>query len=134
MAVILATDVIGIAKTILPADTTAKVDLLDNSAGLKTKRVEALSVVTDDTAAAVLDLWLLVSGTAYRLGATSIIALSGTNGTADRINLLTKLGVVESDNIPVLHVPAGAKLQASVQAAVTAAKTVTITGRARKYE
>lgn len=128
------TGVLPIAKNIVNSDSTNLVDLYDNSAGTQTKRVEALNICSDNDATTVVKLWHYTGSTAYLLGAVSVPTLSGTNGTAPRINALAILGTVESDGVPVIHVPAGSKLQASVVTAVTSAKTVTITGRARKYE
>lgn len=124
---------VGIHKTIVAADTTTLVDIYDNSAGTASVRVEALNICSDDTATMNVQFLRNASDVAYLIGTVRVATLSGTDGGADRINALLKVGVVAPDMIPVIEIPAGEKLQAKVLVAVTAAKTVTITGWARRY-
>ena len=65
------------------------------------------------------------------LGTVRAVTLSGTDGAAARVNVLALLGTIAPDGIPVLEVPAGTKLQAKSLVAVTADKTVTLSGWAR---
>jgi hypothetical protein len=129
-----AKDVTNIAKTILPADTTAWVDVFDNSARTKSVRVESLNICSDDTATVNLQFGLFKGGVTYLLGTIRVVTLSGTDGAASRVSVLPTLGSQDPDGINVLEIEAGAKLQAKSLVAVTSAKTVTITGRARNYE
>lgn len=127
-------DVKNIAKTIDPADTTAYVDIYDNSAGTKSARIESLAICSDDTSAVNAQFAILKGGTAYLMGTVNVPTLSGTNGSAARVNALTVLGTTDPDGIPTIEIEAGAKLQARSLVTVTSAKVVTITGRARTYE
>ena len=133
-APIFSNDVKNIAKRIIPSDTTTFVDLFDNSAGTKSARVEALAICSDDTSAVNVQLGLLIGGTVFLMGTVNVPTLSGTNGSAARINAMTTLGTQDPDGILTIEVQAGAKLQARTLAAVTADKIVTLTGRARTYE
>jgi len=123
-----------IAKTILPADTTSWVTIFDNSAGAAAVRIEALNICSDDTATMNVQFSRLVGATNFLEGTVRVVTLSGTDGAAARVNALAVIGVTAPDNIPVVVVPAGGTYQAKVLVAVTTAKTVTITGWARKYD
>jgi hypothetical protein len=130
---IFSNDVKNIAKTIAPGDSTNWVDVFDN-AGLKSARVESLAICSDDTSAVNVQFGLLKGGTTFLLGTINVPTLSGTNGSALRINALTNLGTTDPDGILTIEVEAGAKLQAKSLVAVTASKVVTLTGRVRIYE
>ena len=123
----------GIAKTILPADTTALVDVYDNSASSTPVRVEALNITSNDTATMNVAFSFHNGSAAFLLGVARAVTLSGTDGAAARINALATVGTLSPDGIPVVEIPPGYKLQANVLVAVTAAKTVTITGWCRKF-
>jgi hypothetical protein len=132
--ILFAKDVKNIAKTILPADTTAWVDLYDNSAGLKSFRVEGLAICSDDTSTVNIQFGLLKGGTVFLMGTVRVVTLSGTDGAAARVAVLPTLGTLDSDGVYTFEVEAGAKLQAKSLVTVTSAKTVTITGRGRSFE
>lgn len=123
-----------IAKTILPADTTAWVTVYDNSAGSSAVRIEALSICSDDTSTVNIQFSRLISAVNYLIGTVRAVTLSGTDGAAARVNALAAIGVLSSDGIPIIMVPAGGTLQAKSLVTVTSGKTVTITGWARKYD
>lgn len=123
----------GIAKTILPADTTALVDVYDNSAASSPVRVEALNITSNDTATMNVAFSLHNGSAAFLLGIARAATLSGTDGAAARVNALAIVGNISPDGIPVIEIPPGFKLQANVLVTVTAAKTVTITGWVRKF-
>ena len=127
-------DVKNIAKTIASGDTTTFVDIFDNSGGDKSARVESLAICSDDTSAVNVQVGLLIGGTVYLMGTVAVPTLSGTNGSAARINALTTLGTQDPDGIFTVEVQSGAKLQARTLANVTADKIVTLTGRVRTYE
>lgn len=120
--------VVGINKTILPADTTALVDVYDNSAGTANIRIAALNLCSDDTSTVNISFYRYVGGAAYLIGTVRAVTLSGTDGATARVNCLTTVGTTAADGIPVIEIPAGVKLQAKSLVAVTSAKTVTITG------
>ena len=128
-----ATGPIGIAKTILPADTTAFVDVYDNSAGTSNVRVEALTLTSDDTSTVNIQFARFKSATAFLVGTVRAVTLSGTDGAASRINCLATIGTTAPDGIAVYEIAAGEKLQAKSLVTVTAAKTVTIQGWGRAY-
>ena len=125
--------IVGINKTILPADTTALVDVYDNSAGTANVRVEALNLCSDDTSTVNIAFYRYAGSTAYLIGVVRAVTLSGTDGATARVNCLSTVGTTAADGIPVIEIPAGQKLQAKSLVAVTAAKTVTITGWGRNF-
>ena len=126
-------DSTAIGKTLVNADGTNLVDVLDNSAGSHSLRIEALNLCSDDTSTVNIQFHRLTGGVAYLIGTVRAVTLSGTDGAATRINALATVGTIAPDGIPVLEIPAGSKLQAKSLVAVTAAKTVTIGGWARAY-
>lgn len=128
-----AKNVVSIAKTILPADTTAWVDVYDNSAGTANVRIEALNLCSDDTSTVNIQFGRYVGATTYLMGTVRAVTLSGTDGAAARINCLSTVGTVAADGIPVIEIAAGSKLQAKSLVAVTSAKTVTLTGWGRSF-
>ena len=123
----------GIAKTILPADSTNWVDVYDNSASSTPVRVEALNLCSDDTSTVNIQFGRYVGSTTYLIGTVRAVTLSGTDGAAARVNCLSTVGTTAADGIPVIEVAAGQKLQAKSLVAVTSAKTVTLTGWVRQY-
>lgn len=124
----------GVRKQILPADTTAWVDVCDNSGGTTPKRVEGLGICSDDTSTVNIQFSMLpTAGTNYLVGTVRVVTLSGTDGAAAKVNALTTIGTLAPDGIYDVWVAAGEKLQAKSLVTVTSAKTVTITGRARLY-
>ena len=125
--------VAGIAKTILPADTTTLVDVYDNSAGSANVRVEALNICSNDTATMNVQFFRYKSNSAYLVGTVRAITLVGTDGAVARVNALATIGNTAPDGISVYEIAAGEKLQAAVLVAVTTAKTVTIQGWGRTY-
>lgn len=122
-----------INKNIVNADSTNWVDIYDNSASSKNARVEALTLCSDDTATVNIQFGYLDGGTTYLIGTVRAVTLSGVDGAAVRINPLSTIGTLAADGINVLEIPPGVKLQAKSLVAVTAAKTVTITGWSRLY-
>lgn len=122
-----------IAKTLVNADSTNYVDVYDNSASTTSVRVEALNLCSDDTSTVNIAFARYDGATAYLIGTVRAATLSGTDGATARVNCLSTVGTTAADGIPVIEIPAGGKLQAKSLVAVTAAKTVTLTGWVRKY-
>jgi len=125
--------VAGVNKTIVTADTTNWVTLYDNSAGSAAVRLEALNLCSDDTATVNIQIGVEVSSVQYLIGTASAVTLSGTNGSAAIVNALNIVGNVSPDAIKVIYIPVGGKLVAKSLLAVTATKTVTLTGWVRQY-
>lgn len=119
--------------TFVNADSTTAKTLINNATGSKAVRVEALVVCSDDTSDRLLRLWHKLSSTSWLLGAVNIPTLSGTNGSAARVNMLQSLGEDDADDMAVIYVAAGESLTVAPSVAVTADKTVTITARYREY-
>lgn len=125
-----------VKKRLADSDSTNVVDVLDNSAGSKGLKVELLGVTTDNTADRVLKLWMYDGTTAHLLGSVAIPDLSGTNGATDpRVNCLAipNLAAAGADGVPCLWVPAGCKLQASLDAALATGKYCYLVGRSVSY-
>ena len=93
-----------------------------------------MAICSDDTSAVNVQLGLLIGGTVFLMGTVAVPTLSGTNGSAARINAMTTLGTQDPDGIFTIEVQSGAKLQARTLANVTEDKIVTLTGRVRTYE
>ena len=122
-----------VAKTIVNSDATSYVDVYDNSASSSPVRLEALNICSDDTNTVNLAFARYDGSIAYLIGTVRVVTLSGTDGAAARVNALSTIGTMAADGVPVIEIPAGGKLQAKSLAAVTADKTVTITGWVRQY-
>ena len=129
-----ATGPVLIAKRIANADSTNIVDVYDNSGGSAGVKAESLSVTTDNTADRVAKFYLYDGSISQLIGSVNVPDLSGTNGTTDpRINVLATLGVAGSDGVPCIWIPAGKKLQASLDSALASDKYLYITGRGIPY-
>lgn len=122
-----------IRAKIIATDTTSSIVLYDNSAGSTAVRVEGLGLASDDDAAKNVLFTMLAGGVTYPISAVPVPALSGTTGVVARVNALPSIGVLAPDGIYDVWIGAGEKLQANAVAALTSAKTVTITGRVRLY-
>jgi hypothetical protein len=129
-------DIYSFQKNIANADGTSWLDLLDNTAGTKAVRVEAVSVTSTDASARNVQLSRLVSGVNYITGTIPVPASAGTDGTTARVVGLgsTTVGLMDADGLWVFYVPAGQKLQVKMLVAVTAAAAVCVSGTYRSYE
>ncbi len=125
--------VAGVRAQILPADTTTWKDVYDNSAGASAVRIEGLGITSDDTSTVNIQFSMLAGAVNYNIGTVRAVTLSGTDGAAAKVNAMATVGTLAPDGIYDVWVGAGEKLQAKSLVTVTAAKTVTITGRARLY-
>lgn len=129
-------DVVLVKKRLADSDSTNVVDVYDNSAGTKALKVEALGVTTDNTADRILKVYLHDGSVSHLMGSVTVPDLTGTNGATDpRVSLLsvTNLAPAGADGVPCLWIPAGCKLQASLDAALATGKYLYITGRAVSY-
>ena len=131
-------DRVGFAVKFLNADSTNIKVIYDNSAGTKAVRIDMLSITSDDTSARNVQFSRLISAVDYVIGTVNVPIASGINGSTPRVTALasstTGIGALDADGIYVCWIPAGQKLDAKMLVAVTADKTVTITGWARSYE
>lgn len=131
-------DRVGFAVKFANADSTNIKVVFDNSAGTKAMRIEALTITSDDTSARNVQFSRLVSAVDYTVGTVNVPVASGTDGAAPRVTALSSatmgIGTMDADGIYVCWIPAGQKLDAKMLVAVTADKTVTLTGWARSYE
>lgn len=114
--------------TIVPADTTTLKTLM--TAGSEGSRLLAINVVTDDTAANVVGMYVQVAGAGsnYPLGVKSVALRSGdpTNAAAvPSVNIMDLAAVAGLDPDGSLGLGAGDVVKVGVQATVTAGKTVT---------
>jgi hypothetical protein len=99
--------------------------------------VKVLSVVSTDTAARVLDLYVNDGVTDVPIGSVNIPALSGTNGTALSVDLLSGAVITgfgyDSTAKRVLQMEVGHTLKVAVQVAVTAGKQITVACIAEEF-
>ena len=128
-----ASGIAGVRATLANADGTSWKDLYDNSLGTKAVRIEGLGLTSDDTSTVNIQFSLLAGATNYLIGTVRAVTLSGTDGAAAKINAMSTVGTLAPDGIYDVWVAAGEKLQIKSLVAVTSAKTVTVTGRARLY-
>jgi len=118
-----------IDKIILPADSTAVVDIYSNVSGSAPAQVDSLFVTTDNSADRLLSIWVHDGTASILIGTRTVPDLSGTNGTDLRVNLIAPLGMVQADGHSVIWLPVGYKLQASLDVALAADKKMYIYGR-----
>lgn len=121
----------GTPVTFVNADGTTEKTIF--TAGADGSLVDSVFVTSDDTSAVVLDVFINDLTTSFLIGSVNVPTLSGTDGTTDGINLLdiTLLPALQSGGS--LPLQATFKLNVAPQAAVTAAKTVTITPAGGDY-
>ena len=86
-------------------------------------RIVAINVTSDDTAAQVIRIFTRLSSTNYLLGSLSIPAGAGTAGAAPK----EFFGDIMPANENGLDMGNSNGLQASMEAAITSGKTVTVT-------
>jgi hypothetical protein len=121
--------------TFLPADTTTAKDIL--SAGADDSKVTVLNATSDSASATVLRIFIHDGTTAFQIGAASVPANAGTNGTVAAVDLI---GASIIPALPVdvwgkryIPLPAGCKIQVAALAAVDAGKVVTVTALSEDY-
>jgi hypothetical protein len=121
--------------TIVPADTTARKTVYTASAD--DAIVKGLSCVSDDTAAVNLRVIIDIGGTEYQIGTVNIPIASGTNGTANAVDVLNSVAMshlpLDRNGKRILPLEAGAILKVAALVTVTAAKTVTVVANIEEY-
>jgi hypothetical protein len=126
---------VSAAVTILPADTTAWKTVY--TAAANDAVVKSLACVSDDTAAKNVRIGIDIGGTVYQIGTVNIPIASGTNGTANAIDLLNASALpflpVDRNGKRILPLKAGNILKVAALATVTTAKTITVTALAEEY-
>lgn len=116
-------------KSILPADTTAKVTIC--TAGSDGTKVVGITVTSTDTGTRILQIWLTRSATSYLLASYLIAIGAGTDGAISVFDAMN--GVIwpglpfDNDGQRYFFLESGDTLQASVTVAITAAKEIDIT-------
>lgn len=109
------------STTFVNADgTTAKSILIAQSAPW---RLDSINVTSDDTAALVIRIFQRAGSTNFLLGSISLPAGAGTAGALPKE--FFKDGMPDTEQ--GLAIMGSTSLQASMESAVTAAKTVTVT-------
>jgi hypothetical protein len=123
------------AVTIVPADTTAAKTVYTASAD--DAICKGLSCVSDDTAAVNLRVLLTIGGTDYQIATVNIPIASGTNGTANAVDVLNSSAMpflpIDRSGKRYLPLGAGIVLKVAALATVTTAKTVTVTAQIEEY-
>lgn len=115
----------GTPVTFVNADGTAEKTIF--TAGGEGALVDRVLVTSDDTSIVVLNVFVNDGSTSFRIGTISVPIDAGTNGTIVGVNLL------DTTQMPGLQASGGLSLatthllKVAPQAAVTAAKTVTLT-------
>ena len=106
------------------ADGTTLQDLV--TAGANGSRINSISVVSDDTAAVVLEFYYYDGTTAFLIGSVSIPTLSGTDGSAPAVSALNLTDMPFLGDDLSYYLAGTDKIQVAAVAAVTAAKKVTL--------
>ena len=119
------------AVTFINSDGTTAKTLL--SAGTNGTKVLRIAVTSDDTAAVDMQLFIRISSVDYLVGTNDIPTLSGTDGSTDAVNLLDLAAMPWLDSDGEFFIPSGVDVKVAPLAAVTSAKTVTITAFAADY-
>lgn len=117
--------------TFVNADGTTTKDLF--VAGANGSRVASIAATTTDTSANIVHLYAYDGTTAYLVGEVTVAAASGTDGATAAVNLLALSMCPWLNSDGSITLPSGWKLQASVAAAVTAAKTLTLVALGGDY-
>lgn len=123
------------STTIVNSDSTNKKTLF--TAGSNDSVVKSLHAVSDDSAAKVVNVYVNDGSTDIYIGAVNVPLNSGATGAIAAVDLLN--GTLfpnlpyDSNGKRVLPLPAGYVVKVSVQAAVTSAKTITVTCMAEDY-
>jgi len=114
-------------QTFVNADGTTIKDIC--AAGTDDSNIIQLIVASDDTAAKTLLLYLNDGTNNNPIGHLIIPIGAGTNGTTNFANGLTSTIPILIDAVGNYYIPlpAGCKLRAGMLAAVTAARTITVT-------
>ena len=119
---------VGLAQ-ILPADTTANKTIV--TAGASGSKITGLTLTSNDSAAKVVQVSLVRTAVTYILGSVAVPALSGTDGVAAGINVLTNTLIpgipVDNDGQAYIYLQSGDTLVAAVTVTLTAAKTISLT-------
>ena len=106
------------------ADGTTVQDLL--TAGTNGARVNFISVVSDDTSDVVLDIIYNDGTTDYIIGAITIPAGSGTDGTTPSVSVLNSTDLPFLGEDLAYFLEGSDKIRIAAQAAVTSAKKVSL--------
>ncbi|MDQ7835460.1 MAG: hypothetical protein RDU24_08770 [Humidesulfovibrio sp.] len=121
------------------ASSTTEADLTTVTAGVD-QRIDSITIATDDTAVALCNLYLHDGTNDYQITnvPTAITAGSKSDGATPPTNVLghaNMAGIVQADiaGNKFLIIPAGWKLRAKFNAALTSGKTAWIQTRGWKF-
>ena len=121
--------------TLVNADSTTLKDIF--IAGANGSIIKNISACTTDTSTNNIQLYFHDGTTAYLVGTVPVVTLSGTNGVATTVNLITvgTFPITKYDNAgnKCIALESGQKLQVGVITAVTAAKTLTVVSFGEDY-
>lgn len=128
------------AQAFVNADGTDKKTLF--TAGANGSLVRGIAATSDDTADKAVQLYATIGGTDYLIAAVTVPLNAGVTGAVPAVNLLSQgdpatpvcpWAYIDNNGNRVIWLPAAAVLKAAMQAAVTAAKTVTVTAFGADY-
>jgi hypothetical protein len=121
--------------TVTSANTTAWVSVY--TAPADDAVIKGLSCVSNDTAAVNLRIGLDIGGTVYQIATVNIPIASGTNGSANAIDLLNASALpflpVDRNGKRILPLPGGAILKVAALATMTSGKTLTVVALPETY-
>lgn len=115
-------------KAILPADTTATVDIW--TAGADGGRINSLVIQSTDTAIRDIKLFITDAAVDFPIGTVRIPASAGNNGTTASVNALAAALLpglpLDSNGNPYIQLEGTAKLRGAMLVTITAATQVTV--------
>jgi hypothetical protein len=120
--------VVNAAVTIANADGTSTKTLRTGSTN--GDKIESISITSDDTAAKVLNVYMNVGGTDYRVGTINVPAGAGTDAAATpAVSMLESSSMMpwvrrDSNGRGYLYLASGNILKVAAQATLTAGKTI----------
>lgn len=123
------------AARIVAADTTTLKTIY--TASSDDAVIKSLVCVSDDTSAVNLRVFITIGGVDQQIGTVNIPIASGTNGTANAVDVLNSLAMaglpIDANGKRHLPLGNGNSLKIAALATVTAARTVTVTAIIEEY-
>ena len=118
-------------EAIVNADGTTVQQIF--TAGADGGAITQLTATTDDTSAVTVVIGINDGTTSFVIGEVVVAAGAGTNGTTKAVDLLqaTRIPLVDADGSVVMQ--ANYILEVNAKVAVTAAKTLTVSGVGGDY-
>jgi hypothetical protein len=129
--------IVNAVVTIVPGDTTTLKTLRAGSTN--GDKIESIAITSDDTSARVINVYITIGGTDYRVGTVNVPITAGTDAAATpAVSLLEASSMMpwirrDSNGRGYLYLASGSTLKVASQTTVTAAKTITFFAQIGAY-